>query len=164
MRKLIKKCEVGGSLGWTPTFPTLQDPTSQITNYFTKNLGSAVGMTGRLKMPSLASSLPPAKIPDKITSPVGQLESQKVGGQSFFGSLGKGLSVFGSQIKDFGIDAAPQVVDIATQALGIKNADISSTGEKAFSTIANESLKTGLKSGNPIAMGIGAGLKALSSA
>ena len=81
--------------------------------------------------------------------------------QTFGESLKGGLKSFGTQMKTDTLELGPQLAESALGAFGVKKADVMSGGEQFFSKGSDIALKAGLKSGNPIAMGIGAGLKGL---
>lgn len=66
-----------------------------------------------------------------------------------------------SSLKQAGLEFAPQAAELGLQALGVGKAEVSSGGEQLFSKGADMAFQMGMKSGNPIAMGIGAGLKGL---
>lgn len=80
-------------------------------------------------------------------------------GKSIGDSLKGGLKSFGTQLKTDALGQAPQLAEGALETLGVKKADVMSGGEQIFSKGADLAFQAGLKSGNPIAMGIGAGLK-----
>lgn len=81
--------------------------------------------------------------------------------QTFGESLKGGLKSFGTQMKTDTLELAPQLAESALGVFGVKKADVMSGGEQFFSKGTDLAFKAGLKSGNPIAMGIGAGLKGL---
>ena len=81
--------------------------------------------------------------------------------QTFGESLKGGLKSFGTQMKTDALELGPQLAESALGVFGVKKADVMSGGEQFFSKGSDIALKAGLKSGNPIAMGIGAGLKGL---
>ena len=80
-------------------------------------------------------------------------------GKSFSDSLKGGLKSFGTQLKTDALGQAPQLAEGALGALGVKKADNLSGAEQIFSKGSDLAFQAGLKSGNPVAMGIGAALK-----
>ena len=80
-------------------------------------------------------------------------------GKSFSDSLKGGLKSFGTQLKTDALGQAPQLAEGALETLGVKKADVMSGAEQFFSKGSDLAFQAGLKSGNPIAMGIGATLK-----
>ena len=80
-------------------------------------------------------------------------------GKSIGDSLKGGLKSFGTQLKTDALGQAPQLAEGALETLGVKKADVMSGAEQFFSKGSDLAFQAGLKSGNPIAMGIGAALK-----
>lgn len=161
MPRLIKKYQSpSGPLSWSSSAPTLQDPTKMYTNYFDKSIKTDLklpsgGFKGdpmvlgkmNLKAPTLGTKLPAPKASG----------STGVAKQNAFG--GAAADMWAAN-KGALIDAAPQALDTVAGMIGTK-ADVQSGGEAVFSKASDAALKMGLKSGNPIAMGIGAGLKGI---
>ena len=82
-------------------------------------------------------------------------------GKSFSDSLKGGLKSFGTQLKTDALGQAPQLAEGALEAFGVKKADNLSGVEQIFSKGSDLAFQAGLKSGNPIAMGIGATFKGI---
>ena len=82
-------------------------------------------------------------------------------GKSFSDSLKGGLKSFGTQLKTDALGQAPQLAEGALETLGVKKADVMSGSEQFFSKGSDLAFQAGLKSGNPIAAGIGATLKGI---
>ena len=82
-------------------------------------------------------------------------------GKSFSDSLKGGLKSFGTQLKTDALGQAPQLAEGALETLGVKKADVMSGAEQFFSKGSDLAFQAGLKSGNPIAMGIGATFKGI---
>ena len=156
MPRLIKKYQNGNPMSWNPTSMSLQDPTKMYTNYFDKSLKTDLKLPSgnfkgdpmimgkmQLKAPTLGSKLPAAT------------GSMSIGKPSM---LGGAVSDVWAANKGALIDAAPQALDTVA-GLITKRADVQSGGEAMFSKVSDKALKMGLKSGNPIAMGVGAALK-----
>ena len=81
--------------------------------------------------------------------------------QTFGESLKGGLKSFGTQLKTDALGQAPQLAEGALETLGVKKADVMSGSEQFFSKGSDLAFQAGLKSGKPIAMGIGAALKGI---
>lgn len=85
-------------------------------------------------------------------------------GKSIGDSLKGGLKSFGTQLKTDALGQlgqAPQLAEGALNFLGVKKADNLSGAEQIFSKGSDWAFQAGLKSGNPVAMGIGSTLKGI---